>query len=201
MRVISILILSLTLILLIANPVLADAGEARHEEKEVDGYKVKLTFVEGDVQIGHNEINIQVNDPQGQLVTNASVTVIAELYEESPTDTTGAGNGGMDMGGAQNSAGPAEKPIETTKVELKAGPTAGEFEGEVDLSEAGHWMITAVIKLEQMEKSVEFEVELKKSGPNWYVLSGFFGLILAFVIGGLITKRKSNSVPVVEEVK
>jgi len=201
LRVISILILSLILILSIANPVLADAGEARHEEQKVDGYDVKLTFVEGDVQMGHNEISIQINDPQGQPVTNASVTVIAELYGESPTDTTSTGNGGMNMGSAENSASPAEKPIETTKVKLKAGPTAGEYEGEVDLSQAGHWMITAVIKLQQMEKSVEFEVELKKSGPNWYVLSGFFGIIVAFIVGGVLTKRKTNSVPVAEAAR
>ncbi len=199
LTIIKILLLSLILVLSIANPVLADADEARHEEKVVDGYTVKLTFVEGDVQMGHNEINIRINDPQGQPVTNAMVTVIAELYEESPTDTNSAGNGGMNMSSAQNSSSPSVKPIETVKAELEAGLNTGEYKGEVDLSQAGHWMITALFKLQQQEKSVEFEIVLQKSGPNWYVLSGFFVLIAAFIVGGILTKRKSVNAPVPEE--
>lgn len=199
MRIISILLLSLILMLSIASPVLADAGEARYEEKKVDGYNVKLAFVAGDVQIGHNEIHIQIDDPQGQPVTGALVTIIAELYEEVQTGTT-AGNGGMNMGGAQDSSSPAETPVEIVKVDLKAGTEAGEYKGEVDLSQAGHWMVTSVFTLEQQERSVEFEIELKKSGPNWYVLLGFFGVIAAFIIAGLLTKRKKMNVPAPEGV-
>ncbi len=201
MRIISILILSMILLLSSASQVLADAGEARHEEKEVDGYKVKLTFVEGDVQLGHNKLNIQINDPQGQLVTNALVSVIAELYEEIPTGATSTGNSGMNMDSDETGTSPPGKPIKTVKADLMAGTNTGEYEGEVELEETGHWMITAIFRLQQQEKSVEFEVDLQKSGPNWYVLSGFFGLIVAFIVIGVLTKRKSTNVPVPEEVR
>jgi hypothetical protein len=201
LKIISILILSIILLLSSASPVQADAGEARHEEKEVDGYKVKLTFVEGDVQIGHNELNIQINDPQGQLVTNAGVTIIAELYNEIPTGVTSTGNSGMNMGSDENGTSPPEKPMMTVKADLVAGTNAGEYEGEVELEETGHWMITAVVRLQQQEKSVEFVVDLQKSGPNWYVLSGFFGVIVVIIVVGVLKKRKSKNVPMPEEVR
>jgi hypothetical protein len=195
LRIISILILSMILLLSSASQVLADTGEARHEEKEVDGYKVKLTFVEGDVQMGHNKLNIQINDPQGQLVTNAGVTIIAELYKEIPTDATSTVNDGMNMGSAKDSTSPPEKPIKTVKADLMVGTNTGEYEGEVELEESGHWMITAVVRLQQQEKSIEFVVDLQKSGPNWYVLSGFFGLIVAFIVVGVLKKENQRMYP------
>lgn len=201
-KLVKVLILPLVLALSITNPVLADAGEVPHEEKTVDGYKVELSFAEGEVQFGHNKLHVKISDPQGQLVTNAVVTVIAELYEEVPAGATSAGGGGMNMGSPDNGTGDAPKPIKTVKEELTAGTDAGEYEGEVDLSQSGHWMITTVFKTQQQEKSVEFEIEVQKGGPNWYVLSGFFGVILAFIVGGIITaKRKSAKALAAEEVR
>ena len=191
MKLMSILILSMILLLLSAGTVLA-AGE--HEEavaygiKEVDGYQVALTFAEGAVKTGHNQIHIQVTDPQGQSVTNASVSIVAELYD-APAET---GHEGMDMTGANHSMESMGKPVQTVKVTLTAG-AAGEYEGEVELSKAGSWMLNVIIGLQPQIKSVMFPVELGKSGPNWYVLSVFFGLIVAIIVVGGLTKRKSTN--------
>ncbi len=178
------------LVLAIAYPVLADVGEARHEVKEVDGYRVKLTFVEGDVQVGHNKLNIKVTDPQSAPVTDARVTLITELYKESNAGAPSSGHGAMNMGSTANSTIPTQTATKTQKAALMAGEHAGEYEGEVDLGHAGHWMITAIVGLERHEKSVEFLVDLKEVGPNWYILSVFFGVIGAIITTGAITKRR-----------
>ena len=61
---------------------------------------------------------------------------------------------------------------------------------QVDLEEAGHWMITVVSTVNQQERSVEFTQEVSKSGPNWVVLSGFFGAMLAIIVVAAITRKK-----------
>ena len=194
LAIIETLVMAAILVLATAYPVLADAGEARHEVKEVDGYKVKLTFVEGDVQVGHNDLNIKITDPQSQPVTDARVTLVTELYKKITSDTPSGGHGGMNMGSPSTTASPQETPSKTVNTALVAGEHAGEYEGEVDLSQSGHWMISAVFYVQEQEKRVEYLVDLKEVGPNWYVLSVFFGVIGAIITTGAITKRKTKTV-------
>lgn len=192
MKIISILILSMILLLSSAGTVLAveehEEAATGFIEKEIDGYKVKLTFAEGDAKIGHNQLHIQITNPQGQTVTDASVSIIAELYA-APADT---GHEGMDMTGANHSMDSMGKPVQTVRVNLTAG-AAGEYEGEVELSKAGYWMLNVVIGLQPQMKSVMFPVELGKSGPNWYVLASFLVLIVAIIVVGGLTKRKPTN--------
>ncbi len=198
-RIIKILVLSLILVLSFANPVLADAGEARHEVKEVDGYKVKLTFVEGDVQLGHNKLNIESKDTQGQVVGDATVTVIAELYRETSE------NSAKDMDKHSSGKTSAQKdtsieaPIRTVKAEMKAGQKIGEYEGAVDLEEAGHWMIKVVFLIQSQEKVAEFVVDVHGAPNSWVILGSFLGIIVGIITVAAITRKKPANIPVLEE--
>ena len=73
----------LSIFLLLALPlqgVLAD-GEGEGIEKEVNGYHVRLVFVEAP-RIGENDFHIQIMDSMGMPVANAEVLVMAAPYED-----------------------------------------------------------------------------------------------------------------------
>ncbi len=200
-RLINILALSLILVLSIANPVLADAGEASREVKDVDGYKVKLTFVEGDVQLGHNKLNIEIKDTQGQVVGDATVTVIAELYRETSE------NSAKDMDKHSSAKTSAQKgtsieaPIRTVKAAMKAVQKIGEYEGEVELEETGHWMIKVVFLIQSQEKVAEFVADVHGAPNGWVILSSFLGINVGIISVAAITRRKSANTPALEETR
>lgn len=203
LRVTGIIVLALTLLMSFSNHVVADSG-ARFEEQEVDGYKVKLALPKGGAQIGHNKLNIQLSDAQGQPVGDAEVTVIAELYKEVSEKKPG---GGMDMGsksdkdkGKDAKKAAREAPIRTAEAEIEAGHEKGEYEGEVKLEETGHWMIKVVSRIEGRNEPLtfEFETEVSQKGPNWFVLSGFLGIIVAVIATAAVTRKKSTNAPVAE---
>ena len=73
----------LSIFLLLALPlqsVLAD-GEGEGIEKEVNGYHVRLVFVDAP-KIGENAFHIQITDAMGMPVTNAEVMIMAAPYED-----------------------------------------------------------------------------------------------------------------------
>lgn len=198
---VKIMLLGFILLLPFSNRALADSG-ARFEEKAVDGYKVRLAVASGGAQVGHNKLNIQISDAQGAPINNASITVIAEYFKEAVTSTSDHG-----MGTATEKKGdqsvPAQVAVRTVKVVFKAGHEAGEYEGEIELDEAGHWMIKVVFLQQQQEKSAAFEVEVNasKSGPNWFVLMGFAGIIAVLITTAALTRNRNTKKPVPEEVK
>lgn len=192
------LIMALSLSIFPAGQVLAEEG---HEEatnimeKQVDGYWIKLTFVDGAPKTGNNTVNVQVLDPQGQPVTNAGISIIAELYPNAPETSDHAGMNMTD----DHDMDSMGKPVQTTKTNLTRIPYSTDFEAKVDLK-AGYWMLNVVVGLETQMKSAMFPVDLVKTGPNWYVLSSFFGLIAGIIIIGGITKRKATQAPTPEVV-
>lgn len=205
LRVTGIILLALTLLMSFTNQTAADSG-ARAEEQEVDGYKVSLVLPKGGAQIGHNKLNIQLSDAKGQPVGDAEVTVVAELYKEAGAKKPG---GGMDMGSKNDKSkakvspkAPREAPIRSVEAEIEAGHEKGEYEGEVKLQETGHWMIKVVSRIEGRNEPLtfEFETEVSKRGPNWYVLSGFLGINVAVIAAAAITRKKSTNAPVAEEM-
>lgn len=73
----------LSIFLLLALPLrgaLAD-GQGEGIEKEVNGYHVRLVFVE-DPRIGENDFHIQITDSMGMPVPNVEVLVMAAPYED-----------------------------------------------------------------------------------------------------------------------
>jgi hypothetical protein len=184
---------------LTAVPAMADegghGGATNLLEQQVDGYWIRLTFVNGPAKVGNNTVNVQVMDPNGQPVTNAGISIIAELYGNSPQTGEMAG---MNMTGADHDMGSVGKPLQTTKVNLTAIPYSTDFEGTLLLSKPGYWMVNVVAGLQPQMKSAMFPLDLVKTGPNWYVVGVLFGLFAAiFFVGGL-TKRKATKLPLPE---
>lgn len=90
--------------------VLAD-GEGEGIEKEVNGYHIRLTFVESP-KLGENEFHVRITDAMGMPVTNAEVGVfvmpeekMSEHEENINSESSGSdGMSGMDMPTAAASA-------------------------------------------------------------------------------------------------
>ena len=72
-RLIVLFVIIATLLMSFPKTVFADGGEGGTEQ-EVNGYHVKLIFVEP-VKAGENQFHIQITDSMGMPVTNAEVEV------------------------------------------------------------------------------------------------------------------------------
>jgi len=103
----------LSIFLLLALPLqgaLAD-GQGEGIEKEVNGYHVRLVFVE-DPRVGENDFHIQIMDSMGMPVANAEVLVMAAPYEDMSDHEEGANE---ETHGADSMSGmdmPEEEPTE-----------------------------------------------------------------------------------------
>ena len=187
-KVIRILLFGVALLLPFANHAFADSGSP-YVQQTTDGQTVTLTFTAGSAKMGDNKISIHITDAQGKPVANAQVAVIAEMYPEVSSSSNG---GGMNMGQSNSPAAStaAQTPMQTMKADMMAGKVIGDYEGDLNLDEAGHWMITVNSMLNQKLMTVEFTQEVPKSGPNWAVLSMFFGAIVVIIGVAAIARRK-----------
>ena len=61
-------------------------------------------------------------------------------------------------------------------------------------------MIKVMFGAPQKERSVVFMVDVEKGGPNWPVLWGFLVVNVAIIAVAAMTRKKSVSSPVPEEV-
>lgn len=196
MRTIRILVLTLILLLSLASQVSADSGEGRSEIKEVNGYEVTLSFVDGDAHLGQNNLHVLIHNPQDQPVGDSMVTVIAEQYSEA-TDEASHADSGMDMpgmGGHSKTASetPVVKtPTQTVKSEMKAGMENGEYQGELNLGVTGHWMIKVNFSADEQEKSADFAVEIK-SGSNLPIVLSFAGVNAGIISVAAIVRKNSR---------
>jgi hypothetical protein len=183
-------VLGLILVLAFSSRILAD-GSPQYDVKDIDGYQVGISFATGTAQMGQNTVNIRINDRQGQPVTNAKVSVIAELYADSGS-TSSSGGMNMNMGGSSsNSPSTPEKPMKTMNVDMMAGQPAGYYQGDLNLDEADHWMLTVNSMINNQPKTVEFTEEISKGGPNMLVISVFAIVIVGIIAAAVITKKKS----------
>ena len=200
MKAIRILVLGLILISIFSIRAFADNG-VQYDVKEVDGYKVGLAFPGGMAQMGHNMVNIQIADSQGQMVGNAKVTIVAELYADSGSSSSGGGMN-MNMGGSSAaSSSTAEKPMQTMTLDMMPAQQAGQYQGELTLDQAGHWMLTVNSLINNQQKSVEFTEEISKGGPNMLVISIFAIVIVGIIAAAAITRRRSAKKAVQEGAK
>ena len=193
---IRILLLGAALLLPFASHAFADSGSP-YVQQAADGQTVTLTYTSGSAKMGDNKISIHITDAQGKPVASAKVSIVADMYPEASGSSSG---GGMDMGGSSSPAATkyADTPMQTMKADMMAGQISGDYEGDLTLDEAGHWMITVNSTVNQQTTSVEFTEDIAKSGPNWAVLSIFFGAIVAIIGVAAITMKKRAKVPVTE---
>ncbi len=87
----------------------------------------------------------------------------------------------------------AAHPIETVKVMLAPGDSAGEYTGAIAFSAAGHWMLTAHLTINGQALEADFPVDVTGGSAGGVILAGFAGLNAALIGAAAITKRKPVS--------
>lgn len=199
-RLISIIALSVAMLFSFANPILADGGP--HEEvSKVDGYRVKLSFTDGAAQVGSNKLKIEIKDVLNQPVSNSKVTVTAELYKAAATSSNSSGHG-MDMGEKKSptpEVTPKETLARTVKTEMMAGSNPGEYDGEMNLEETGHWMIQVEFLILSRERVAEFPIEVYGKPNTLGILGSFLGINVIIITVAAVIRKKGGNVPVLEE--
>ena len=212
-RLIVLFVIIATLLMSFPKTVFADGGEGGTEQ-EVNGYHVKLIFVEPVIKAGENQFHIQITDTMGMPITNAEVEVSAmpaegmtehdenaEMATEAPsTGVMTSNSDGMNMGSEAPAAGvmqpnePAadEHGEEVSKVMLEPTMESGEYAGELHFDASGEWMFNVHFTVNGETTEVEFPIEISRSlGLNYAVLTGFFGFNIAAVSIAAVLKRKS----------
>ncbi len=119
-RVFQFLTACLSIFLLLALPLqgaLAD-GQGEGIEKEVNGYHVRLVFVE-EPRIGENDFHIQITDSMGMPVANAEVLVMAAPYEDMSEHEEDADE---EAHGTDNMSGMDMPEAEPTEAETNSMP-------------------------------------------------------------------------------
>jgi hypothetical protein len=202
---ITILLAVATLLFAFPKTVFADGGEGG-TEKEVNGYRITLIFVEP-VKSGENQFHIQITDAMGMPVTNVEVEVSAMLTEgmEMATEAPSVGvmtsnSSGMDMATEVPSTGvmkpnePAADVHSEENITVMLEPTteSGEYAGNLSLDKSGEWMFNVHFTVNGETTEVDFPIEIARAlGLNYAVLAGFLGINGAAIATAVILKRKS----------
>lgn len=198
MRIISLLLLPLILLLSLTSQISADAGQGRFDIQEVDGYKVKLAFVDGDVKVGNNNIHVVIQDAQAQPINGINVNVVAEHYAQSSGSASSSSGGGMNMGGSgPTNSTSVTAPNKTVMAVMKPGMETGAYDSVIELAEGGHWMIKVSFPVPQGQKTADFDFDVK-SGSNSFIIWIFAGISALIIVGAVIARRNRRKKVVVE---
>jgi hypothetical protein len=80
---------------------------------------------------------------------------------------------------------------EPALAELVAGPTPGEYQGQVNFTAEGRWLVKVNFTAQGHTKEVEFAIDVVKRGPNWYVLGGFLSVNMLVVTTAAVMKYRT----------
>lgn len=174
---------SLLLILASSGLTLASGGDDVLFKKEVDGLTVELSFGPEHAKTGNNPLIVKLHNVKGEPVSNSQVRVMVSMPMNANKPTSTSSHSTSDMG----------SKADPLKMELKAGREAGEYEGEVNFSNEGEWLVKVSLANAGQQKEVDFTVDVDavQSRPNWAILGGFVGVIVAVVVAAGVMKRKS----------
>jgi len=208
---VTLLIISVFLLLAFPATVFADGGAAG-SEKEVNGYRVRLTFAEP-VKPGENHFHIQIADAMNMPVADAEVEVSAMPVEgmdemamatEAPAAgvmTSDNNMDGMGMATEEPAAGimQPDQPAadghgeESLTVMLEPTKESGEYAGELHFETSGEWMFNVHFTVNGKTSAVGFPVKIARSlALNYAILAGFFSFNVAVVAyAAALKKRKS----------
>ena len=180
------LLLGLATVLLILGSsglALASGGDDVLFKKAVDGLTVELSFGPEHAKTGNNPLIVKLHNAEGEPVSNSQVRVTASMPMDATRPTSTSSHSTTDMG----------SKADPLKMDLKAGREAGEYEGVVDFSNEGEWLVKVSFANAGQQKEVDFTVDVDavQSGPNWVILGGFVGVIGAVVVAAGVMKRKS----------
>lgn len=168
------LILSLFIVLMFSTLAMADEMNMnKGTEKKVGNISAELSFKNGKAQTGNGDIMITLHDSNNQPVTDASGSAIAEMDK----------NMDMDM-----------KDTKPITIEFKNGDEQGQYMGTVNFTDKGKWIVKAIIKEQGQEKNVDFDVDVAGTGPNWWIIGGFAGVIALIIIVAAMLKKRSVNV-------
>lgn len=167
------LAVGLVVVLSLQGLTFASVGE-NGVEKEVDGLKVELAFMEGEAKSGNNEIMVKLHNEKDEPLADAKVKLTADMDRKPETH-------GMDM-----------QKFEPIVVELESSHEEGQYMGEINLSDSGEWIFKVSIITEGQEKNVDFDLDVVKGGPNWAVIGGFSGFIILIIIIAAVKKGKKT---------
>jgi len=185
----SIALLLITLLFASNNLALASEAEGTKQEQDAGPYHVFLETQPG--TIAANEAAtitmIVTNKADGKAVTGAKI--ISQATMENSSDT---GNKSSDMSGMGNNAAGMDKPVETVlreQVDMNMEP--GSYMADVNFKQPGSWMQAISISSPLGQSTVNFPVNVVKSGPNFIFIGSVAGLIvLAGIIAAIIKKKK-----------
>lgn len=149
------------------------------EEKKVDvkqgNYQIQVITPESMFE-GENEIKVIITRDD-KPAKSLAVTLAAEM------DLSDAS---MNM-----SHGETEKPVTQTLSEIKDG----EYSGTLNFEGDGKWLLT----VQFLDQKTSTEIMIKRNGPNWLVVGGFSGIILAIILTAGILKHKEAKVGIGNE--
>ncbi|WP_010233965.1 FixH family protein [Clostridium arbusti] len=168
------LLLGLLFTLILSTTALANSGGGTKIEKNVDGIKVDLILSGDTVKTGDNELTIKLYDEKGQPLENANVKVTAEMPGNSMDD--------MKMNNSKPEA-----------ISFKAGHEKGEYTGNINFSDKGNWTVKTDFTVENQEKMADFDVKIASSGPNWFIIGGFLGVVVIIIIIAAVSKNKKKA--------
>ncbi|AJA48624.1 hypothetical protein CPAST_c25550 [Clostridium pasteurianum DSM 525 = ATCC 6013] len=166
-------VLGLLFVLALSTTALADSDGTKIE-KNVDGIKADLILSSDTLKTGDNELTIKLYDTKGQPIENANVKVTADMPGNNMDD--------MKMNNSKPEA-----------IDFKPGHEKGEYTGTVNFSDKGNWTIKTDFTAANQEKMADFDVKVSSSGPNWFVIGGFLGLVALIIIIAAVSKSKKKA--------
>lgn len=141
--------------------------------KEVDGIKVDLTFMDKDIKTGNNDLMIKLYDSSDKPIGNAKVKITADM------DRT---NDDMNMSNS-----------EPLQIDLESSHDVGQYMGTINFTDDGKWMIKANFNIDGKDRTADFDLDVAKGGPNWFIIGGFLGVIAIVIILAAINKKRRSA--------
>lgn len=166
---------SLLITMLLFSTAFASTNDHANLDKKVDGVNVDLSFMKDEVKTGSNDLMIELRDSNDKPIGDAEVKVIADMDR---TDDSMS----MDMSNT--------KPL---KIELKNSHEVGQYMGTLDFTDSGEWMIKVNYTIDGKERVADFNINVVKGGPNWYIIGGFLGAIAIIIVLAAIGKKRKSA--------
>lgn len=141
-------------------------------EKEVDGIKVNLSFMTKDAKTGNNDLMIKLYNSKDKPIGGAKVKVTA------------------DMDRTKDDMNSQMKNSEPLQAEPQSSHEEGQYMSKINFTDEGKWMIKVNFNVDGKDRVADFELNVVKAGPNWYIIGGFLGIVAIVIAFAAINKKR-----------
>lgn len=186
----SVALLLVTLLFATNTFALASSEAGGKQEQDAGPYHVILE-TQPDPIAANEAVTIKItvtNKDNGKAVTGAKIISQATMENSSDTGNKSSDMGGMNMGSSEI----VDKPIQTImheQADMNMEP--GSYMADMNFKQPGPWMQAISISSPLGESTVNFTVNVVKSGPNYAFIGTVAGLIvIAGIIAAIIKKKK-----------